>query len=210
MRIEQARPRIIVTTSHRPSQRLRSFAKDLATVLPYAIRINRGKSSLRDLYFDAYSVGALRVVIIGMWKGNPGTIRVYEVQEPPNELKEITVIRLAGVALRREIPGARKIMGARAAAIDVRELPLALQHLADTFTRAFFYKIIFSDEEASRYDVIARASLQNGILEMKFLCKDMRTACGPKLRIVAVEDYVSGFRLYRDKALFKEASREHS
>jgi len=44
-----ADPKILVTTSRSPSQRLVQFQKELKLVIPNAIRINRGGYILKDL-----------------------------------------------------------------------------------------------------------------------------------------------------------------
>ena len=201
------RPWIIVTTSHRPNQRLRSFAKDLAAVLPFAIKVNRGKSSLRDLFHDAVSLGARRVVIVSTWKGNPGTIRVYEPTETlETGLREVLHIRLRGATLRREIPGSVKIIHTRRAAISIEGLPGTLQYIADSFTRGFLYKTVYSENEYQGYDVIAKPVFQGEAIRVEFICPSHRAPCGPVLRIIRIDDYDSGFRFHRARAWIETTS----
>ncbi len=185
--------RILVTTSHRPSQRVRSFAKDLASVLPEAVKVNRGKSSLRDLYYDAVGYGAERVVVIGVWKGNPGLLRVYSVSLDVSSpgLHLISEIRLAGVALRREIPGSQKIMGVRRLAIDATTAPRELGDVVDTFSRSFLASIVFEEERLSRFDVVLRVESSKP-LTLAFYCTGTGRPCGPRLRVAGILDRVSG------------------
>ncbi|MDQ1278966.1 MAG: small nucleolar ribonucleoprotein [Thermoproteota archaeon] len=69
---------ILITTSHRPTQRIRSLCKDLNRVLPGTIRINRGKLSIRCLAEKAIEYKADRVIIIDRRQGGPGRIQFYK------------------------------------------------------------------------------------------------------------------------------------
>jgi len=42
-------PRILMTTSRTPSQRLSSYLKELKLIIPNADRVNRGNVSLKDI-----------------------------------------------------------------------------------------------------------------------------------------------------------------
>ncbi|MEM2026459.1 MAG: hypothetical protein QXW55_03295 [Candidatus Bathyarchaeia archaeon] len=92
---------IILTTSHRPTRRVRSLCKDLASSIPGLIRVNRGKMGLIEVAERAVSVGSEKFIVIDRWKGCPGRIRFYRVvdgeirEEPPR-------IYISGVKLRRE------------------------------------------------------------------------------------------------------------
>ncbi len=186
-----SRVRIIVTTSHRPSQRVRTFAKDLASVLPGAVKVNRGKSSMRDLYYDAVGLGAERVIVIGVWKGNPGTIHVYSVPEPPEtRLKPLVDIVLRGVTLRREIPGSQRLMGVEKLAIDVSSAPKEVYDVLDSLARGFLASLVADEDLLDRYDVAAKVEVR-GELVVSFICPSTGRACGPRLRIVRIVDHVS-------------------
>ena len=84
---------MILTTSRKPSQRTRSFARDLERTLnlPY---VQRGKLSLKDIFeIDKH------VLLIGEFKANTGTLVVYDVE---NERRLSSFI---SVKLQREICG---------------------------------------------------------------------------------------------------------
>jgi len=99
-------PKVIVTTSRRPSPRSRSLVKDLVSVIPRAVRLVRGHNSYADLAREAIRINADRVVVIGERKGNPGIIRVYEPLRSL-ELKNIVTFIVAGVKLAREAKAGR-------------------------------------------------------------------------------------------------------
>ncbi|MEM1506695.1 MAG: hypothetical protein QXU02_00235 [Candidatus Bathyarchaeia archaeon] len=92
---------IILTTSHRPTRRIRSLCNDLAYSIPGLIRVNRGKMGLIDVAERTVSAGSEKFIVIDRWKGCPGRIRFYRVidgeirEEPPR-------IYISGVKLRRE------------------------------------------------------------------------------------------------------------
>ncbi|NOZ88772.1 MAG: Brix domain containing protein [Crenarchaeota archaeon] len=196
------KPLIIVTTSHRPTQRVRSFVKDLVSVLPRAVRLTRGKATLRDLYYEAMGLGVRRVVVVSTWKGNPGTIRVYEPLEPPGEgLREILSLRLAGVKLSRERPEAQRSYGARVLGV-VAPPPGPLAGLADSLVRGFLARLVFSEEEPG-VDVAARISPGGSeyVAVIDFVCTGSGRPCGPLLRLAGGVDHVSGLRLHRARGV---------
>lgn len=103
---------ILITTTRRPSRRTRSFVRDLYHVLPASMRRNRGKMSMEDLNELAIREGVERVIVVGTQRGNPSFLAFYEPS--PSHLKPISLVRLEGVSLRREItdkraPQARKL-----------------------------------------------------------------------------------------------------
>ena len=207
--MQPASRRILVTTSHRPSQRVRSFVKDLASVLPNAVRRNRGKATMRDLYYEAVSIGANRVVIVGGRKGNPGVISVYEPSEPPEEeLKLLARLSLLGVRLSRETPGAQRSYRASSLGVYVDSSSADLSMVGDLLIKLFNGRLILDLVRAHRLvDVVAvvRPGPPGSVAEVTFLCAGSGRQCGPTLRLRGVYDYVSGFRLYRGEGSREEA-----
>jgi len=92
---------ILVTTSRRPTERIRSLCRELAHVIPNAVRVNRGKLSLDGVAERALEFGADRVIIIDRWKGGPGKIDFFRADSeglspvPPK-------LYVSGVRLQRE------------------------------------------------------------------------------------------------------------
>jgi U3 small nucleolar ribonucleoprotein protein IMP4 len=84
---------MILTTSRKPSQRTRSFVRDLERILnlPY---VQRGKLSLKELFkMDKH------ILLIGEFKANPGMLVVYDVEN------ERMLSSFVSVKLQREICG---------------------------------------------------------------------------------------------------------
>jgi U3 small nucleolar ribonucleoprotein protein IMP4 len=198
------KPLFLVTTSHRPTQRVRSFVKDIVSILPCAAKLTRGKATLRDIFFEARSVSAKRVVIISTWKGNPGSLYIYEPGETIEEgLRLIAMFRLSGVKLSRERPEAQRSYGVKS--LGVLSLSNVEEHklLSDIIVRAFLAKLVF-DTDTPIVDVVAvirPPSSASHFAEIDFLCTASRRPCGPLLRVVRVEDYVSGHRLHRSRRI---------
>ncbi len=202
------KPLILVTTSHRPTQRVRSFVKDLVSVLPRAVKLNRGKSSLQGLYYDARGLGAKRVVVVSTWKGNPGTITVYEPLEPPDEgLKPLVSLRLRGVKLSRETPGAVRSRGVSSLGV-YPEGSEPQRLLADALVRGFLARLLL-DPETPGFDAVAHVEAVPGLVGVvRFTCGGRR--CGPEMRVVSLHDYVAGVRLRGAERPAGEAGRGSS
>ena len=66
---------MFITTSRKPSQRTRTFARSLERVLN-AKYINRGKMSLRDVLIKSDNLNFNRIIIISEMKGNPSKIEI--------------------------------------------------------------------------------------------------------------------------------------
>ncbi len=133
--------KILITSSRRPNRRIRSFIKDLEDVLPGAVRITRGHKSMKELAFEAYSVGADRVVVVSDKRGNPGILRVYRVVKKGEvfDLKNIVSFIVKGVSLSRE----RKAISPSKASKRARKLLVVtegvLPRVEYEFAEAFRY-----------------------------------------------------------------------
>jgi len=93
--------KVLLTTSRRPTSRMRSFCRDLAGCLPKIVRINRGKLNLDGIVEKALEIDADRVVIVDRWKGGPGKIQLFLVKDA--SLTPVSpLIYIGGIKLRRE------------------------------------------------------------------------------------------------------------
>lgn len=112
---------IVVTTSRRTTQRIRSFVKDLVSILPSSVKINRGHKSLLELAIEACKLGAKYFLVVTEWRGNPRAINIYEVEktQPHHvEYKEIATILIRGVKLSRENPESSRAYGISRIGVD--------------------------------------------------------------------------------------------
>ncbi|MCF2137413.1 MAG: hypothetical protein K9W43_09295 [Candidatus Thorarchaeota archaeon] len=106
---------LLITTSRRTNNRVRTFIRDLSTVLPGSERFNRGGMSLEELRARIASSGCKAAFVITHYKGNPGDILVYDPQGA-----ERLRIRLESAVLRREV-----LPGVKIRVHDVRSVTIA-------------------------------------------------------------------------------------
>jgi len=149
----------LVTTSHRPSQRLRSFIKDLTLILPGSLRVNRGKRRLADLAYLALANNKKYVIVVDRWRGNPSLIRIYTLNMGGGgdlNLVRYADIALAGVRLSREggLKLAKPVTGYRE--VDYSKCSsdkcLELSGLLTSLLREFLgkhpgYRLVVGDEK---------------------------------------------------------------
>ncbi len=69
-------PSVLITTSRRTSNRVRSFTRDLMSVFPNSERFNRGGMSLEELIARTKQSGAKAVLIVSISKGNPHELSI--------------------------------------------------------------------------------------------------------------------------------------
>lgn len=92
---------ILLTTSRRPTSRIRTFCRDLARSIPRVVRVNRGKLNLDGIAEKALEFDADRVMIVDQWKGEPGKIGLFRAG--PEGLTPVPpLIHVASVKLQRE------------------------------------------------------------------------------------------------------------
>jgi len=100
--------KFLLTTSRKPSQRTRSFTRDLVRVIPWSFHFTRGTCSLSDLADELSSLGINRMLIVHEKKGNPSLIKFYKLDN--NELDERDYrLRMKGITLSRELRRGRSI-----------------------------------------------------------------------------------------------------
>ncbi|MCD6559328.1 MAG: ribosomal biogenesis protein [Palaeococcus sp.] len=92
---------MLITTSHRPTRRTRSFGHDLEKVFPNSRYLTRGKKTLNDLLMEAYDMGYERLAIINVWKGNP--LKITFIKVSPTDWGYLGYLYLHGIKLQREI-----------------------------------------------------------------------------------------------------------
>ena len=90
--------KILITTSRRTSNRVRTFIRDLCSVIPGLERFNRGGMSLSELLSRIKLSSAIGALIISMYRGNPGTMQLLS----PDGTEALHV-KMESALLRREI-----------------------------------------------------------------------------------------------------------
>lgn len=102
---EEEKAVIMLTTSRRPTNRIRTFCNELARCVPNCVRVNRGKLSREGVAEKALEIEANRVVIVNRWKGGPGKIELFKVDGELVGLPPLVYVR--GIKLQREFDKSR-------------------------------------------------------------------------------------------------------
>ena len=92
--------RVILTSTRDAPLRVRSFLNELQRVIPSSKRVNRGRQSIEEILRKAKLFHASYLVIVGIKKGNPSSIRVYDLGTLSLKYK----FRIYGVTLLKELP----------------------------------------------------------------------------------------------------------
>ena len=179
-------PAIIFTTSRRPNPRLRSFVKDMVSVIPNAIRLTRGHLSMAELAREAVIHGADRVAIVADRRGNPGIIRVYDVDRDGLSLRNIVSMIVKGVTLSREARSVRLPPGVVKELYVVHDGSDLAMEFAEAFIIAFHAKLGRAKGPGSVEAIISQAS--SGIVEVLF--KMRGKVVGPRLRLAKPQEMI--------------------
>jgi len=92
-------PRVLVTTSREPSQKLLEFAKEVRLLVPNAVRLNRGNISVRQLMEAARRDQFSDVVVLQEARGLPDSLTVSHLPLGPT-----IVFTLHNLVTRHDIP----------------------------------------------------------------------------------------------------------
>jgi len=151
--------------------------KDLAGILPGAMRLTRGHMSMRDLAREAAIQGADRVVIVAEKRGNPGIIRVYKPAD--DDLANIVSFIVKGVALSRELHRGLPRGPLEKMFVVPRE-PGLPEEFADAFIIAFHARV--PDGDPGPRDVVASIdSISEDTVRVEFEWRGRPV--GPRLKL---------------------------
>ncbi|MEM1675804.1 MAG: hypothetical protein QXX35_02185 [Desulfurococcaceae archaeon] len=174
---------LLITTSRKPNQRTRSFAKDLASVLPDAFKINRGKKTLLELGLECFRHRSNYLFIIGERKGNPSIIRIYRLDKKAEYplLKQILIFKISSVKLSREIHSSR-VYGIDYMWINYDKcLTDNCFHIADLFIDIYRDRI-----SKENYSIMLYLEEEDGVVFFKIYSR-LGKICGPLFKINGVK-----------------------
>jgi U3 small nucleolar ribonucleoprotein protein IMP4 len=83
---------IAIGTTRKPTQRIRSFIKEIARVIPGSIRFTRGKQGFSEFCDTAQNLGSTRILLVGAYHGNPGRLGFLEFNGESWEFQPPTII----------------------------------------------------------------------------------------------------------------------
>jgi len=176
--------KILLTTSHRPSRRVRTFLKELSSVIPNSIRVNRGKKTLEDLFLYALASRVDRIVIVNCVKGNPSSILVYNVDLDSKVMKRRYLIKILGVKLWREVENNIKIYDPKSICVDVSEIEDDESlRLCDIIRDILHAKLVTDEEMIRDFDVKVEIYRRNMKFTIRFIHPQTNRIGGPVIRV---------------------------
>ncbi len=93
-------PRVLVTTSRNPSARLKKFHKEISSLIPNSITVNRGAYKIKDINDFGTRKGFSDIVIIHENRGEPNGLIVSHLPIGPT-----IYFGLSNVIMRHDIKG---------------------------------------------------------------------------------------------------------
>lgn len=94
---------IAIGSTRKPTDRIRSFIKELTHVIPNAVRLTRGKQGFAEFCEEATSAGASRFLLVGAWHGNPGRLVFLQQKTGEGWVFQPPTILLKSATLLREL-----------------------------------------------------------------------------------------------------------
>lgn len=172
----------MLTTSRRPTRRIRTFLHDLASVIPGTTRINRGKLSLEGLAEEAAGRGIEKVMVIDRWKGGPGRIRFFKVSG--SELTEVNPrIYVRGIKLQREFGMKRRPKVRSLSLREPKEGEPKVRRLLTALSEFLEAPIVETDKPEG-YDAEMRLTLDDlGYIRISFFLHPKMVEVGPQITV---------------------------
>jgi len=171
---------MLLTTSRRPTERLRAFCRELANSIPDVTRVNRGKMSLDGVAEKAIELEADRVVVVDRWHGGVGKINLFQVSS--TGLKPVPPVMLIGkIRLRRELDEGRR--GVRSSAITVEpEDSAELTRTAERLSKFFDLPVLPLDEASENHRASMLFSFDSSrYIQITFMLLSRMIEIGPRV-----------------------------
>jgi U3 small nucleolar ribonucleoprotein protein IMP4 len=172
---------IAIGSTRKPTDRIRSFIKELTRVIPNAIRLTRGKQGFPEFCEEATAAGASRMLLVGAWHGNPGRLVFLRQQPAEGWVFHPPTILLKSVTLLRDLD--HDSPSPRTALFVVPDTPLDAEP-AESLAAAFDAALRLRDSlpiVADRGAVLRVGLHQRSVLE--FLSADEQEPLGPTLHV---------------------------
>jgi len=176
---------ILLTTSRRPTRRIRTLCHDLARSIPKVVRINRGKLSLDGIAERALELNADRVIVVDRWKGGPGKIELFRV-EPAGLTPVPPLMNVAGIKLQREFEAETKAVRSMAVTTAPENPPEATK-IAENLSNFLNFPMSSIDRAASKFQASMHVSYNaSGRIQITFMLLPQMVEIGPRITISRV------------------------
>ncbi len=178
---------ILLTTSRRPTTRIRTFCRDLARSIPNVVRINRGKLNLDGIAERALEFNADRVVIVDRWKGGPGKIELFQTG-PEGLIPVFPMMYVAGIRLKREFEGIKtKPITSLTITMPPEKTPQVAK-IAEFLSNFLDLPLLSMDEAVSEYSAAMHISLNaSRRTQITFMLPSETVEVGPRVTISHLE-----------------------
>lgn len=172
---------IAIGSTRKPTDRIRSFIKELAHVLPNAVRLTRGKQGFPEFCKEATSAGASQMLLVGAWHGNPGRLVFLRQKADEGWVFQPPTILLKSVTLLREL--GRDPPSPRTSLYVVPETPSDVAP-AESLAAALDAPVTLQDQLPSTPDrgAVLQVSLQQRSV-LEFLSPTEKEPLGPTLHV---------------------------
>lgn len=172
---------ILITTSRRPTDQIRSMCRDLSNSIPNLIRVNRGKMSLDQVAEKALELEADRIFLVDRWNMGSGKISLLIIDSgkltifPP-------VMFLSEILLRRDF---EKKIRCRASVITVESKNLhKIEKLAKYLSKFFGLPLIGVDKEINRRQSSMHVSCNSqGYIQIRLMFLQGMIEIGPRVTV---------------------------
>ena len=173
---------MLLTTSRRPTERIRTFCRDLVNSIPAVVRVNRGKMSQDGVAEKAIELEADRVIIVDRWHGGPGKINLFHVSS--TGLKPVPpLILMSGICLRRELKAGTRRVCSSVVTVD-SETSTELANIAKNISQFIGLPILSLNKAAKRHHVSMHFSFDSKQrFQVTFLLLGQMVDVGPRLTL---------------------------
>jgi U3 small nucleolar ribonucleoprotein protein IMP4 len=173
---------ILLTTSRRPTGRIRAFCRDLANCIPNVVRINRGKMSLDGVAEKAIDLEADRIIIVERWHAGPGKINLFQVSSTGLSSAPLLMM-LSGIRLRKEFEQERRRARSSVITVEPKTSP-ELEHLAEYFSQFFGLPLLALNDAYKRHRSSIHFSFDSSQhVQITFMHLEQMVEIGPRLTI---------------------------
>ena len=170
---------VLLTTSHRPSPRIRSFCSDIESSSDLFIHVARGKQTQVDLVSLAKACNADCIMLVCSTKGNPGKIDMYQIHQL-GLVKKLSLI-LKGVKLTREM-GVRVSKLRRRPVLVTATKQEEVLKVASAFAKLIGAPLVLNGFLSIGLNIAFRSGIKE-LMTINFLDAASNTPCGPLIRV---------------------------
>ena len=171
---------ILLTTSRRPTGRIRAFCRDLVNSIPDVVRVNRGKMSQDGVAEKAIELEADRIITVDRWHGSPGKINLFQVSS--SGLKPISPLMLLyGIRLRREFKEGATRVRSSVITVEPKTSP-ELERIAQNMSNYFGLPIQSLSEASEDHQTSMHLSFDSARrIQITFLDLQQMVEVGPRV-----------------------------